>query len=41
MQPLQKQIKNTTLIEVEGGHIGYLISDRSDFQNKYNQWLAN
>ncbi|MDP4708520.1 MAG: hypothetical protein NWS20_00740 [Rickettsiaceae bacterium] len=38
-EPLQKQIKNTTLIEVEGGHIGYLISSKSKFQTQYNQWL--
>jgi polyhydroxyalkanoate synthase len=39
MEPLQKQIKNTTLIEVEGGHIGYLISSKSRFRIQYNQWL--
>jgi polyhydroxyalkanoate synthase len=41
MNPLQEQIKDSTLIEVEGGHIGYLINNKSQFQNHYNAWLDN
>jgi len=37
--PLQKMIKNATLIEVEGGHAAYLISPSSKFQQQYNNWL--
>jgi polyhydroxyalkanoate synthase subunit PhaC len=39
--PLQKMIKTSTLIRMEGGHISYLISPNSDFQKKYNNWLEN
>jgi polyhydroxyalkanoate synthase len=37
--PLQKMIKNSTLIEVEGGHAAYLISPSSEFQQQYKNWL--
>jgi len=37
--PLQKMIKNSTLIEVEGGHAAYLISPSSKFQQQYKNWL--
>lgn len=37
--PLQKMIKNSTLIEVEGGHVAYLTSPGSEFQQQYNNWL--
>ena len=37
--PLQKMIKNSTIIEVEGGHAAYLISPSSKFQQQYNNWL--
>lgn len=40
MNPLQKQIKDSTLIEVEGGHIGYLINGDLCFREKYNDWLV-
>ena len=37
--PLQNMIKNSTVIEVEGGHVAYLISPNSEFQQQYNNWL--
>ena len=37
--PLQKMIKNSTVIEVEGGHVAYLISPNPEFQQQYNNWL--
>lgn len=40
MNPLQKQIKDSTLIEVEGGHIGYLVNGDLCFQEKYDDWLV-
>ena len=39
--PLLKQIKTSTLIKVEGGHIGYLIKHQSHLEEKYNNWLEN
>ena len=36
---MQKMIKNSTIIEVEGGHAAYLISPSSKFQQQYNNWL--
>jgi cytidylate kinase len=38
-QKMQKMIKNSTIIEVEGGHAAYLISPSSKFQQQYNNWL--
>ncbi len=37
---LQKELKNTTLIKVDGGHISYLINTKIDFLKKYNNWLV-
>ena len=39
IEPLLKQIKNSTLIKVVGGHIGYLIGNNSDFIQQYDNWL--
>ncbi|GAB4162824.1 MAG: alpha/beta hydrolase [Rickettsiaceae bacterium] len=39
--PLQKEIKNPTLIEVEGGHINYLVNSKNTFQKQYADWLKN
>lgn len=37
--PLQKMIKNSTVIEVDGGHVAYLVSPSLEFQQQYNNWL--
>jgi len=39
MQSLQNSIKNITLIEVDGGHISYLINNDNRFQKEYMEWL--
>lgn len=39
IDPLQKALKNITLIKVMGGHISYLIKTKFDFLQKYNNWL--
>jgi len=36
---LQKMIKNSTVIEVDGGHVAYLVSPSLEFQQQYNNWL--
>ncbi|PCJ29328.1 MAG: hypothetical protein COA94_01665 [Rickettsiales bacterium] len=38
--PLQKRIKSSTLIETEGGHIGYLVKGCAYLQTKYNEWIV-
>lgn len=39
--PLQKGIKKSTLISVEGGHINYLVNNDQKFKKRYTQWLCN
>lgn len=39
MLPLQKEIKNSKLILVEGGHIGYLINDDQQFKDDWRNWF--
>ena len=39
--PLQKGIKKSTLISVDGGHINYLINNDQKFKKQYTQWLCN
>lgn len=39
--PLQKGIKKSTLISVEGGHINYLVNNDQNFMKHYTQWLCN
>lgn len=38
--PLQNEIRESTLIEVEGGHISYLLNPKN-FKEKYNNWLVS
>ncbi len=38
--PLQNDIKESTLIEVEGGHISYLLNPKN-FKERYNNWLVS
>jgi polyhydroxyalkanoate synthase len=39
--PLYKEIKNSKMIRVEGGHINYLINPDHDFQKNYGKWLRS
>jgi len=39
IDPLQKTIKDSTLIEVNGGHISYLVNGDANFYTQYNGWL--
>ncbi len=38
--PLHKSLKNSTLIEIAGGHISYLLKDNQNFNNNYKKWLT-
>ncbi|MBN8512379.1 MAG: alpha/beta hydrolase [Rickettsiales bacterium] len=38
--PLQNEIRESTLIEVEGGHISYLLNPKN-FTERYNNWLVS
>jgi polyhydroxyalkanoate synthase len=40
MLPLQKGIKQSKIIKVDGGHIGYLINDDQRFKEEYRGWLT-
>mgnify|MGYP003402418258 CR=1 FL=1 len=37
--PLQKEIKNSKLILVDGGHIGYLVNNDQKFKQSYKEWF--
>jgi polyhydroxyalkanoate synthase len=37
--PLQKEIKKSTLISVEGGHINYLVNNDQKFKQEYTNWF--
>lgn len=41
MEELGKEIKNSTFIDVDGGHIKYLTTKNQDFYNRYNNWNMN
>lgn len=38
--PLQKELKNSTIIEAQGGHINYLITSQESVKQQYNSWLS-
>jgi polyhydroxyalkanoate synthase len=37
--PLHRSLKNSTLIEVDGGHISYLLNSDQKFNDSYSDWL--
>lgn len=37
--PLHRLLKNSTLIEVDGGHISYLLNSDQKFKDSYTTWL--
>ncbi|MFK7967913.1 MAG: hypothetical protein AB8B68_01955 [Rickettsiaceae bacterium] len=37
---LQKEIKKSTLISVEGGHINYLVNNDQKFKQEYTSWVT-
>ena len=37
--PLQKEIKKSTLISVDGGHINYLVNNDQKFKQEYANWF--
>lgn len=38
--PLQKEIKKSTLILVDGGHINYLVNNDQKFKQDYTKWFV-
>ncbi len=39
MMILQKEIEKCTMIEIEGGHISYLVNNDLNFKKQYRNWL--
>jgi len=36
---LHNNLKNSTLLDISGGHISYLIDSSNNFYDRYTNWL--